>query len=1300
MRPVVTMRALTVTTVALLWLAVTATAAVSRVSPAGPPSAPMAAPVSRPAPVPSPVAHPARDVCATVTRPGWVGCLSKVRTDVRARKGLLAAAATPQGYGPSALQNAYLLPSATGGSGQTVAVVDAYDDPQAESDLQVYRAQYGLPACDTANGCFRKVAQDGSAGFPPANSDWALEESLDIDMVSAICPNCHILLLEANDASLANVSAAVNEAVRLGARYVSNSYGGLEQPSQTSADSAYNHPGVVITASSGDSGYGVQYPAASPYVTAVGGTSLIQDPSVSRGWAETAWQRASSGCSAYEAKPSWQADSGCANRSVSDVSAVADPNTGVAVYDTGPGYSGWQVVGGTSVASPVIAAVYALAGTPAAGTYPASYPYADPSDLNDVTSGTNGICGVGYLCSAGPGYDGPTGLGTPHGVSAFAAGPHGTVAGTVIDASTGRPLAGAEVDIGSRPVRTSASGTYSLPVPAGSFAVTVSYFGYAPQTATGLTVTSGVTTTRNFALRPLPSVTLSGQVADGSGHGWPLYAKIAVSGTPLVTYTDPATGRYSLAVPDNATYNVTADPVSPGYQQALRTVQVATSNLTQDFSATVIAQTCGALGYHFLYSGVTQGFDAATAPAGWLVVDAGGTSYGWEFGNSGGRPNSTGGSGNFAIADSGFHQAPEDTELISPVVDMAHDTMPYLQFNSDLEGIPGEADSVGVSINDGQTWTTVMSVSGYPGHPGPSLITIPLPMGAGQPDVRVRFHYVSDAGKYWGIDNVFLGNRGCVPTPGGLVEGQVTDANTGAGLNGATVVTGSDQIVTAAPAPGDPAIDGGFYDTFLPAGSRQFAASMPRYASAAATATVTADAVTTVNLTLQAGQLSVTPGAISAATGMGGSSVRQIAFTDTGKAPVRVTLYNEPGEFNPIGAAGTRSGPGSGAALRRISGSFSPLFSSRPTAASGAATGPAVMAGDAPWLPMARYPIVIMDNAVATDQATGLVYSLGGLTSSGVTTAGYVYDPRTGQWAALPPMQNEREAAQAAFINGKLYVAGGWNRFGQPVPQLEIYDPGSRTWSSGAPDPAPYAGAGTAVVNGRMYVVGGCADICTASQVEVYDPAANAWSAAAPYPVGAGWLGCGTIAGNIYCAGGVTYQTGITNAYAYSPASGAWFAISPLPIDLWGGGYTAANGELLISGGVTSQGTVLTNQGFAFDPSVGSWSALPNSGAPVYRAGSACGLYLIGGSTGGLNPTYAAQQLPGYAACGSARVPWLTGSPDSFTVNPGATVIVTETLNAGDPSVTEPGSYTASLAIRNDAPYLAPGSVAVTMDAG
>jgi subtilase family serine protease len=336
---------------------------------------------------------------------------------------LNGAASTPAGYQPGDLQGAYNLPSATAGAGQTVAVVDAYDDPTAEADLAMYRAQFGLPACTTKNGCFRKVNQSGGTRYPRANSSWAQEISLDLDMVSAICPNCHILLVEASSNSLANLGAAVNEAAALGAKQISNSYGGSESSSDTSSNgydaSFFHHPGIAITASSGDNGYGVEYPAASQYVTAVGGTSLTK-ASNARGWAETAWSGAGSGCSAFDPKPSWQPDTGCSKRTVADVSAVADPNTGVSVYDSYPslGGSGWMVFGGTSVASPIIASVYALAGNAGSVTY-GSYSYSHPSALNDVTSGSNGSCGGAYLCGAGPGYDGPTGLGTPNGTGAF-----------------------------------------------------------------------------------------------------------------------------------------------------------------------------------------------------------------------------------------------------------------------------------------------------------------------------------------------------------------------------------------------------------------------------------------------------------------------------------------------------------------------------------------------------------------------------------------------------------------------------------------------------------------------------------------------------------------------------------------------------------------------------------------------------------------------------------------------------------------------------------------------------------------
>ena len=332
---------------------------------------------------------------------------------------------TGDGYGPASLQRAYKLPSSTAGAGQTVAVIDAFNDPRAAADLAAYRSAWGLPAC--GKGCFRKANQAGADSplpRPARNSGWAAEESLDLDMVSAICPKCHILLVEARNATAASLGTAVNTAVSMGAKYVSNSYGGRESASDSSLDSKYyQHPGVAVTASAGDNGYGVSYPAASRYVTSVGGTSL-KAASNSRGWTEKAWGRSTgaegtgSGCSAHDAKPAWQADTGCARRTDNDVAADANPNTGVAIYDTYD-QNGWVEVGGTSVAAPIIASVFALAGPPAAASYPSSYPYAHPGSLFDVTSGADGRCGGSYLCTAKTGYDGPTGLGSPDGAAAF-----------------------------------------------------------------------------------------------------------------------------------------------------------------------------------------------------------------------------------------------------------------------------------------------------------------------------------------------------------------------------------------------------------------------------------------------------------------------------------------------------------------------------------------------------------------------------------------------------------------------------------------------------------------------------------------------------------------------------------------------------------------------------------------------------------------------------------------------------------------------------------------------------------------
>jgi subtilase family serine protease len=330
------------------------------------------------------------------------------------KKATASLLSSPYGYGPSSLRSAYKVTSLGSGS-TTIAIVDAYGYPNAERDLGIYRTQFGLPACTSANGCFRKVNESGGTSYPYTDTGWDQEQALDLDMVSAMCPNCHILLVQASSASYGDLATAVNTAARLGAHAISNSYGGGESGSNY-FESAYNHPGVAVTASSGDDGYGVEFPASSPHVIAAGGTSLYQ-ASNSRGWSETVWSGAGSGCSTVYAKPTWQKDALCLRRTVTDVSAVADPSTGVAVYGpTGSYASGWMVFGGTSVAAPLIAGVYGANG--GAVSY-GSNPYGNVAALFDVTSGNNGYCGGSYLCTGTTGYDGPSGLGTPNGTTAF-----------------------------------------------------------------------------------------------------------------------------------------------------------------------------------------------------------------------------------------------------------------------------------------------------------------------------------------------------------------------------------------------------------------------------------------------------------------------------------------------------------------------------------------------------------------------------------------------------------------------------------------------------------------------------------------------------------------------------------------------------------------------------------------------------------------------------------------------------------------------------------------------------------------
>jgi len=368
--------------------------------------------------------YAARDVCPPPA-PGDAQCFSQVVVDRGTQRPVATRA--PQGYGPKDLRSAYKMKGAADqGSGQTIAIVDAFDDPNAESDLAQYRSTFGLPACTTGNGCFHKVGQNG--GAPPGTTDvgWGVEISLDLDMASAICERCDILLVEANSPSVSDLGKAADYATGH-ADVVSNSYG-IYEAQLSAADLKflrntfgpdYKTKSGQVTVSTGDDGYGAAFPADLEFVNAIGGTSLKKNTGVPRGWTEKAWSGAGSGCTLQTPHQTWEPNlPDCSNRAEADTSAVADPGTGVAVYDTFR-EGGFLVVGGTSASAPIIAGVYGLAENATSIAPYAKHLYQNAGSLFDVTSGSNGSCGGSELCTAGPGWDGPTGLGTPKGINAF-----------------------------------------------------------------------------------------------------------------------------------------------------------------------------------------------------------------------------------------------------------------------------------------------------------------------------------------------------------------------------------------------------------------------------------------------------------------------------------------------------------------------------------------------------------------------------------------------------------------------------------------------------------------------------------------------------------------------------------------------------------------------------------------------------------------------------------------------------------------------------------------------------------------
>jgi N-acetylneuraminic acid mutarotase len=871
------------------------------------------------------------------------------------------------------------------------------------------------------------------------------------------------------------------------------------------------------------------------------------------------------------------------------------------------------------------------------------------------------------------------------------AGAHGDIAGTVTDSSTSKPIAGATVATSTTTTTTDSQGRYDLTLPTGSYDLTDSAFGYQTKTVTGVQVTDGGTTTQNAALTPSPAVHVTGTVTDGSGHGYPLYTRIDITGRPGgPVWTNPATGQYSVDLPANATYSMKFTTTLPGYQVVSKDVNVGSSDQTENV-AIPVTPSCTAPGYQFNYGtpALSESFDGTTMPAGWTVVDNKGNGQVWGINDKENHGNLTGGSGNFADINSDYYRGgqSQDTSLVTPVMDLSGESTPVLKFHNDYFGYPGQTGGIDVSTDGGQTWTNVWEHTNDSVR-GPDLEQVPLPQGAGKNAVQVRFHFTSSFGWWWQIDDVSVQNRTCDPIPGGLVVGRATDANTGKALNGATVTSTdnpADKAITAA-TPDDPSVGDGYYWMFSSlTGAHPFTAAKGGYQTASQTVNVAADGTTRADFSPKAGQLTVTPSSISTSQVLGNTTTSTVKITNTGTAPANLNLFEQSGAFQILTKTGSP--------LRRIQladGSpATPGFLGNKQGTGDPAVDAGPPANPGTWSTTASYPSSIMDNSA--DYINGKEYSVGGVNGSSALVAnGYVYNPSADAWTAIASMPTALEKPAAAAVNGKLYVTGGWDSSGNVSPATNAYNPSSDTWSSLSANPNPVTAPGNAVIGGKIYLVGGCKDgNCTASSnVEVYNTATDSWSTAAPYPHPDSWESCGAINGKVYCAGGINGFTTYSDAYVYDPATDTWSPIASMPTDLWGSVSGGSGGLLVVSSGVTAGSSTITNQGYAYDPATDSWTAIANAQFPRYRAAGSCGFYKIGGSSGGFSPTADSEVLSGLTQCGVVDVPWLAETPATATLQPGQSTTVTVTLSATTADkVTQPGTYTAGLGLANDTPY-------------
>jgi hypothetical protein len=522
----------------------------------------------------------------------------------------LRAAARPAAsvsYSAVGIRTAYGI-TTSGDPSRVIAIVDAYDDTNAYANLATYRSAMGLPAINncslsTLTGlgsgasapCFAKVNQTGGTSLPTANAGWANEEDLDLQAASAVCQLCSIVLFEASSSSFANLGTAVTTASNTAhVLAISNSYGSNGDVSGASYPAWDNaaKKGIAVMASTGDSGYGVGFPATGTYVLGIGGTNVQVDSSGARS-SESAWSGAGSGCSTYNAAPPWQviSNSPCGSKkAIADLSADADPNSGLQVYTTYNGRTGWYIFGGTSLASPLMGALYAMQGGYGGSTYASAYAWASTTAHYDVTSGSNGSCSPSVLCNAGTGWDGPTGLGS---IQMAAVAPVVTTI-TVSPPSASVAAGGTQqftataYDQSNNMMNPQPTFTWSVPVAAGTINAsglfTAGSSAGGPYTVTASSGGASGTASVTVTAAPVPDFSLSASPSSLS-----VKRGSAVTSTISVVPANGFSGSVSLTVsglPAGVTATLAPSAASPGAPATL-TLKTASNTKTRTYNLTV-----------------------------------------------------------------------------------------------------------------------------------------------------------------------------------------------------------------------------------------------------------------------------------------------------------------------------------------------------------------------------------------------------------------------------------------------------------------------------------------------------------------------------------------------------------------------------------------------------------------------------------------------------------------------------------------------------------------------------------------